>query len=57
MTLSGRRLDTRYLKMLKKSITPHLSPLPNGERDGVRGIERRLNFGNPSICNKKSQAG
>jgi hypothetical protein len=24
------RLDTRYLKMLKKSIIPHLFPLPNG---------------------------
>jgi len=43
--------------MLKKSITPHLSPLPNGERDGVKGNERRLNFGNSSICNKKVQAG
>jgi len=43
--------------MLKKSIIPHLSPLPNAERDGVKGNERRLNFGNSSICNKKVQAG
>jgi len=40
----------RYL-----SYHPHPNPLPSRERGNLE--QRRLNLGNPSICNKTSQAG
>ena len=34
---------------------PHPNPLPSRERGNLE--QRRVNLGNPSICNKTSQAG
>jgi len=57
----GRRLDTRYNKMLKKSITLHLSPLPNAclpvgrGREIGEGEQKEVNIWQPIYLRSKER--